>query len=238
MCRNVALVVDANDDDNLSNLTTALVAIERGEGSSRDEVEFQSARTVVIDAIRDLNRSRFALGRALAKYREFYKQEQLWVRARKEIASALGCDPRTISRIVQESEAAAPLNPFVLQALENNKIDPGKKRHAGIVQELLKSAPPISPKAADAEVRVAVHKVAARQRGKRESEPIEEFTRRIIKQFLNRFQRLSPLVRSKELQFCFNELMGALKCEPESARDLLTQVREPKSNEKGRIVAA
>lgn len=202
-------------DDKLSNLTTALVCIERGEGADRNLDKLEFARGGVIEAIGSFHKSRFALGRALAEYKKQYKQDQLWPRARKEIARAIGCNPRTISRIIEESEAATALSPFVLEVMDDRDIDPGKKKNAAIVEELLKCPVPESRQQADTVVRSTVAEFASTQKRapKMATESIEIFTRRMVKLFRGHFEPLQPTVKISELRYCLEMVLTALRAD-------------------------
>ena len=212
MCQKGSIAPENEQDDKLSNLTTALVFIERGEGSVENCCKLEPARKTLIEAIRGFKNSRFALGRALSEYKALYKLEKLWLRARDEIATALGCNPRTVSRIIEESEAAVALHPFVLEAMEQHGTDPGKKKNARVVEDLLKRPIASSRQEADAAVRFAVAKSAGKQKGKAKpaSDSIEEFTDRMVKLFEDRFNTLSPEARTPELRYCIEKVLSAL----------------------------
>lgn len=212
MCSTSAIAIEGEQDDKLSNLTTDLLFIERGEAGSEDFCKLEPARHSLIDAIRGLKHSRFALGRALTGYRTLYKQEGLWQRAEKKIAAALGCNPRTISRIIEDSQAAAGLHPFVLEAMEQHRKDPGKKKNAPVVDELLKRPIPKSLREANAEVQSAVSKFAIERKGKAKPalDPVEEFACKIVKLFEGRFEKLSQDTRISELQYCVRSC--SLRC--------------------------
>jgi hypothetical protein len=212
MCSTSPIAHESERDDKLSNLTTALVCIERGEGGAEDYCKLEPARKTLIDAIRGFKHSRFALGRALTDYRTLYKQEGLWQRAEKEIATALGCNPRTISRIIEESQAAAGLHPYFLEAMEQHRKDPGKKKNAPVVDELLRRPIPKSSQEANAEVRSAVVKFAPRRKSKAKPalDPIEGFACRIVKLFEGRFKDLSQEAQISELQYCIEKLLASL----------------------------
>jgi hypothetical protein len=196
----------------LSNLTTALVFIERGEGGAGDQSKLEDARTSLIEAIKGFKRSRFTLGRALAEYRTLYKEEKLWSRAEKEIATALDCNPRTISRIIEESEAASALHPFVLEAMEQLRTDPGKKKNAPVVEELLKRPIANSRQEANAVAQSAIAKFAGKRKDNANPalDSIEGFTCKMVKRFENRFKSLPPEAQISELRYCIEKVLSAL----------------------------
>lgn len=229
MCPKGSLVRDTALDDKLSNLTSTLVSIERGEGGDGDYSKLEVARTSLIDAISCFKRSRFTLGRTLAEYKVLYKQEQYWSRAEKEIAKALGCNPRTISRIIEESEAAAGLHPFVLEALEQHRTDPGKKKNAPVVEELLRQPIASSPQEAEAAVRSAVAKTAGKQKSKPKppSGSIDGFTCRIVELFEARFKTLSPEARNPQLLHCIENVLAALHTDLLTLYNSRNQTRTP-----------
>lgn len=212
MCPNGVIAVAGDEDDKLSNLTTALVFIERGEGDTGNHSKLEDARKSLVDAIKGFKRSRFTLGCALAEYKTLYKQEMLWSRAEKEIAAVLGCNPRTISRIIEESEAATGLHPFVLEAMEQHRIDPGKKKNAPVVEDLLRRPIAVSRQEADADVRsaIATYSCARKGKAKRSSDSLEGFAYRIVKLFEDRFTALPPEKQLCEIQFCISKVLAAL----------------------------
>lgn len=205
-------LVEATLVDNLSNLATALVSIERGEGACRETKKLESARERLVETVRGFHGNRFALGRALAEYRKLYREDQLWLRAQREIATALGCHPRTVSRIIEESKAAAALSPFVLEAMEERKIDPGKKKNAALVDELLRCPIPESRDGAESDVeRVAATHFPRRRRAPKPSpESIEGFARRMVRLFSGRFESEPPEVRISGLRYCLEMILTAL----------------------------
>jgi hypothetical protein len=233
MCSKDPIAIEREQDDKLSNLTTALLFIERGEAGAEDYCKLEPARKTLIDAIRGFKHSRFALGRALTEYRTLYKQEGLWQRAEKEIAAALGCNPRTISRIIEESQAGAGLHPYFLEAMEQHRKDPGKKKNAPVVDELLKRPIPKSTQEANAEVRSAVAKFAVKRKGKAKPalDPIEGFASRIVKLFEGRFKTLSPDARISELQYCVETLLAALHTDLPTLLNSRGQARKPQTGE-------
>lgn len=240
MCPKDGSCIEGEEDDKLSNLTTALLFIESGEAGSEDFRKLEPARHSLIDAVRGFRHSRFALGRALSEYKPLFKQEKLWQRAEKEIAAALGCNPRTISRIIEESEAAAKLHPFVLKAMDQNRIDPGKKRNAPVVDELLKRPKPKSLQEANAEVQSAGAKVSPKRKGKTKpvTESIEGFTSRLVKLFEARFEDLSPEERISDLRFCLNKVLTALHTDPATLYDFRKQGRERLAEDNRNTAAA
>jgi len=187
------IAIEGEQHDKLSNLARVLVSIEQCEGDSENRCKLEPARKTLIDAVKGFERSRFILGRALAVYKPLFKQEKHWLRAQDEIATALGCSARTVSRIIEESEMAAELHPFVLEAMERHRTDPGKKKNAPVVQELLKCPIAKSRKQADAAVRSAVSKVTGKQKAnaKPALDPRERFASRIVKLFYGHLEGLA-----------------------------------------------
>jgi hypothetical protein len=234
--------IDPGAGDKLSNLTTALVSIERGEGSEVDLNKVECARRTLIDAVKQFQKSRFLLGRALAEYQEVYKQDQVWLLARKEIAATLGCNPRTVSRIIEESKAAAALSPFVLRALDDSDIDPGKKKHTALIEELLKLPAPESPQQAHAVVQAAVvqHASASKRAAKPAPESIERFAQMIAKLFRERFQSLPQSKRISELEHCLDMVLSALQPDVGILRshDFPKQLSQPQSLDRKDTAAA
>lgn len=224
-------LVEATLVDNLSNLATALVSIERGEGAGRETKKLESARERLVETVRGFHGNRFALGRALAEYRKLYREDQLWLRAQREIATALGCHPRTVSRIIEESKAAAALSPFVLEAMEERKIDPGKKKNAALVDELLRCPIPESRDGAESDVeRVAAKHFPRRRRAPKPSpESIEAFARRMVRLFSGRFKSEPPAAQVSGLRYCLEMILAALHSDVTPLRvfDSLDEVPKP-----------
>jgi hypothetical protein len=240
MCSTSPIAHESERDDKLSNLTTALLFIERGEAGSEDYCKLEPARKSLIDAIRGFKHSRFALGRALAQYKPLYKQEGLWQRAEKKIATALGCNPRTISRIIEESQAAAGLHPYFLVAMEQDRKDPGKKKNAPVIDELLKRPIPKSPQEATAEVRSAVAKFDSKRKRntKLSMDSSERFAQRIVKLFEARFKFLSPDAQISELQYCVEKLLAALHTDLPTLLNSRGQARKQQAGESCETAAA
>lgn len=240
MGSNGLIAIEGEQDDKLSNLARVLVLIEQCEGDSENRCKLEPARKTLIDAVKGFERSRFILGRALAVYKPLFKQEKLWLRAQDEIATALGCSPRTVSRIIEESEMAAELHPFVLEAMERHRTDPGKKKNAPVVQELLRNPIAKSRKQADAAVRSAVAKFGGKQQGsaKPSLDPIEGFTSRIVKLFERRFEALASDARISDLLFCIERVLAALDTDLDTLCTSQYRARMPTSEDTHDTAAA
>lgn len=242
MRSSVMEVVEFESNDNLSNLASALVYIESGEGSDRDDYKFKLARAKLINTIGIFHTNRFALGRTLAEYRGLYKQDQLWERAKEEIAKALSCSARTVSRIIEECKPALELPPFALEALEGRKIDAGKKRNRPIVEELLKCPVQESLEQARVDLERAVQKHASARNRNETTDPksLEAFSRRMIRLFSGRFESQPSSDLVAELRYCLESVITALHADvgPLRCYNSLKEIPNPTRRSKKEPAAA
>jgi hypothetical protein len=123
--------------DNLSNLSVRLKDVE-AEHVEGDEAGMRDARLAVVNALEQYRRSRYRLGQKLSAYKAFYGVTRGWIAAAKVIAGVMGCDERTIRRIVEDFERVSDVPAVVIKALEQAGIDPAARRNAFIISKILR----------------------------------------------------------------------------------------------------
>ena len=123
--------------DNLPNLGEELKKIEEKEDIQL-HVGLVDARLALLNAMEQYRASRYRLGRMLSAYRQFYTEARAWMSVANAIAGVLGCDERTVRRIVSDYESVAQVPDAVIKALENAGIDPAARRNASVIGRILK----------------------------------------------------------------------------------------------------
>lgn len=101
-----------------------------------DDLGLGDARLGVVNALEQFRTSRYRLGQMLSTYKTFFGATRGWIAAAKMIASAMGCDERTLRRIVDDFEAVSSIPSVVIKALEQAGIDPAARRNARIVSKM------------------------------------------------------------------------------------------------------
>jgi len=102
-------------------------------------------RSDLILAIENTQWSRYALGKALDKYRAFFKSDRGWIEAASVIARALCCNDRTVRNIISDYEGLKALPEDVIDVAHRRGIDLAKKRYAPVVKALETSLASNSP---------------------------------------------------------------------------------------------
>src|SRR5665213_3714239 len=100
---------------NLSNLSLQLLKVEVGlvnEGSS----ELNDARLALVNALEQYRTSRYRLGKMLSGYRKFFLLTREWSAAAVVIAGAIGCDEKTIRRIVDDYDSVSGVPSVVIKS--------------------------------------------------------------------------------------------------------------------------
>jgi len=97
------------------------------------EAEFEADGTAAIrdellQAVTGWRPSTFRLGRALAQYKDIYRESKGWIKAALLIADSLGVAERTIHRWVADYEDVASVPAPVIVALEAEGVDPPRRR--------------------------------------------------------------------------------------------------------------
>jgi len=154
--------------DNLSNLDTALAAQLR-----EIETEFEAegpagVRDELVQAATCWRRSTFRLRRALAQYKDLYRESKGWIQAARLIADSLGVDERTIHRWVAQYEDVSSVPSPTINALEDAGLDPAAPKNTKLLGKVLtmlpKDSEPTDDEAKDALVRAKVEMQASRPR--------------------------------------------------------------------------
>jgi hypothetical protein len=122
--------------DNLSNVVARLVEIE-AEHVDNNDGRAHAAREAIVEALPGYRASRFAFGKLLAAYKAFFLEDGGWCEAAKAIGEALGCNERTVRRIVEDYQRAAQVPAAARSEMEARGIDPAAKKSEPIVRNLL-----------------------------------------------------------------------------------------------------
>lgn len=183
--------------DNLSTLAHQLRELEDAHTAGMS-VALSQTRNSLMAMIGDYTHTRYHLGRFLHVYKAFYKAERGWRAAAKVIAAALDRDERTVYRLIEDFERAAQVAPILLEAMEDQHIDPAAPKNADMIEDLVQSTPPASHEEAAEIVSSAIkahdQRKATRQ-ARRKAEP--DFVHRVVSLFRARFARV-PEEQAKE----------------------------------------
>ena len=136
--------------DNLSNLSVRLQEIE-SESANTEQLGLGSARFSLVNALEGFRSSRFRLGQRLSAYKAYFKANQGWMTAAKSIASAIGCEERTIRRTIDDFERVSNVPDVVIKALQQAGFDPAARKNAGVISKILRmpnKAAEMNPEAA------------------------------------------------------------------------------------------
>ena len=153
---------------NLTNLSVRLQKIEVGlvgDGGSG----LSDARLAVVNALEQYRRSRYRLGEMLSAYRKFFLLARGWSVAAIVIAGAIGCDERTIRRIVEDYDRVSGVPALVIKSLEQLGIDPSARKNASMIAKALRM--PLAAIDSAAEVSMANAIQAARTSGQIVTDP-------------------------------------------------------------------
>jgi len=122
---------------NLSNLSSKLKEVESAHLTA-DRPDLSDVRLSLVNALEDFRRSRFRFGKTLSKYKTFFLASHGWLAAAKAIATTIGCDERTVRRIVEDYDRVSEVPTVVIEALEKAGIDPAARRNASIISKMLR----------------------------------------------------------------------------------------------------
>jgi hypothetical protein len=170
----------------------------------------------ILNTVGNFCHTRYELGRILAIYRGLFKQDQVWMAAKKAIAKVIDCDPRHIDRIIKAVENAGELTPFEISALAKMEIDPGKPRNLPIVEAVKKSLPrSASQEEAEAAAEFAVdsHRANRNVAAPTNSESTIAFAKRAVKIFSGQFEHQSAAKRDPGLKYTFEMILAAFHCD-------------------------
>lgn len=90
-----------------------------------------------MNALEGFRSSRYRLGQKLSAYKAFFKASQGWMVAATAIADAMGCEERTIRRIIDDFERVSEVPDVVIKALQQAGFDPAARKNAGMIAKLL-----------------------------------------------------------------------------------------------------
>jgi hypothetical protein len=102
-----------------------------------NELGLGSARLSLVNALEGFRSSRYRLGQKLSEYKAFFKASQGWMVAATAIADAMGCDERTIRRIIDDFERVSDVPDVVIKALQQAGFDPAARKNAGMIAKIL-----------------------------------------------------------------------------------------------------
>lgn len=122
---------------NVSKLSVQLLELEAGVVRA-EKSGLADARLGVVNALEHYRTSRYRLGQMLSVYKAFFCAARGWIAAAKTIGSAIGCDERTVRRIVEDFEGISDVPSIVIKALEEAGIDPAARKNARIIAKMLR----------------------------------------------------------------------------------------------------
>jgi predicted RNase H-like nuclease (RuvC/YqgF family) len=200
---------------NLPDFPTRLLRIENTY-IKEISVELAHARGAVASALPSFRSSRMNFGRILRAYKVHYKAARGWTAALQVIAEGLGCDERTVDRLIKDYERASQLPPITVEAMEAQKIDPAAHRNAPVVEKLVQMSPPASREEAVEAVKVAYQKHQEKKRARTPaattsaSVSVEEFSRRVVKLFRERYRKMELKLRDAEVRYVLGQVVAEL----------------------------
>jgi hypothetical protein len=196
---------------NLSKLSEEL----RGLEPPKEFIELpglDDARLRLVGALETYRNSRYKLGQALCEYKLFYRETRSWIAAANVIGAYLGCDERTVRRIVEDYERVEGVPSIVIKALEDAGFDPAARRNAtmiGRIVRMTKSDAKVSPASA---VGLAIKEHELNRKGKmvganstRAEDRHQVVLRSKIRSALAKFpndQKLDVLIAALEDEIC------------------------------------
>jgi hypothetical protein len=188
-----------------------------------DEIEKQHIKSTNADltetriklaaALRDYTKSRLELGEILSEYKKHFKRTRGWLPAAEAIGAAIRRDKRTVFRIIKDYEFANKLPALVLEALVARGINPAEAKNSRTVQKLLQMPTPASPEEAQTAVTAALNavgRIATRKTAKAEPDSLEDFTKRIVQLFVNRYGVPMLKERADEVSHTLKMVVSAL----------------------------
>ncbi len=201
--------------DNLSDFPTRLMRVE-STYIKEISVDLARARGAVIGALPGFKNSRMQFGRVLRAYKQHFKAVRGWTAAMQVIAEALGCDERTVDRMIEDYERASQLPAITLQAMEAQKIDPAAHRNAPVVKNLVQMPQPATREEAAEAVRTTYQKHQEQKRTRKRVAPasasasLEEFSRQVVKLFRERYRTMEPKQRNAEVRYVIGQVVAEL----------------------------
>ena len=151
--------------DNLSDLSVRLQELEVGCVGT-NELGLGSARLSLVNALEGFRSSRYRLGQKLSAYKAFFKASQGWMVAAMAIADAMGCEERTIRRIIDDFERVSEVPDVVIKALQQAGFDPAARKNAGMISKILR----MPDRAAEVNPEIAVMRAAQTTKAARQAD--------------------------------------------------------------------
>jgi hypothetical protein len=120
----------------LSTLGARLREVE-ADNIENDDGAAQPARIALIKTIGVYQSKRYDVGKALAEYKACFIAERGWMAVVKVIGQAMGCDERTVRRILDDFVRANGVPGPAIEELRKRNIDPAAKKNETIITSLL-----------------------------------------------------------------------------------------------------
>ena len=234
--------VEVIESDRVANLANLRRELKLAEGTGSVESENRSlrqARETLISRIESFQNSRYQLGRAIAAYKSFFKQEGSWTRAAKLIADYIGTSERTVHRIMEEYESASHLPEITLDAMMEQKIDPAAGKNADLVENLLEMPAPETRDEARAAVRVVSQAHLEKKRLARKpiakfsgTDDLDQFAQRVVRQFAERYRTATPEHRDAEVRYVLEMIVSSLRADIRELRQFARPALVPRPEAK------
>jgi hypothetical protein len=202
--------------DKMSNIKCQLKELEAKHVANQSG-ELRQTRECLLGALRTYGSSRYELGRALRLYKGHYKAERGWMAAASIVAAAIDCDERTLFRILDDYERAAQLPAIVLEAMQDQNIDPAAHKHAALIEELVQIPEPRTGEEARVVVAGAIKELVERKKQKRKAisksitTDVEEFANKVVRQFQDRYPSAPTEDRDEEVQYVLELVVNTLR---------------------------
>ncbi|HEV2132630.1 MAG TPA: hypothetical protein VGR47_00060 [Terracidiphilus sp.] len=201
-------VIESDGFAHLANLRSELKLAEAAGSLDTYDLELKNAREAVLHWVKSFQHSRYELGRAILRYKTYFKKEGSWTRAAKLIAESIGTSERTVHRIAEEYEFASHLPEITRDAMVEQKLDPAAGKNAGVVGKLLEMPPPQTREEAAAMVKSASQADVEMKRSGRkvvaETSPkdgLDQFAQHILRQFKEHYRSATPERRDAEVRY-------------------------------------
>ncbi|MFP5209690.1 MAG: hypothetical protein ACLGRW_10415 [Acidobacteriota bacterium] len=220
--------------DNLSDFSTKLKNVE-SIYIQDISAELAHARNSVAGALPGFRSSRMNFGRILRAYKLHYKAARGWTAAMKVIAEAMGCDERTVERIIDDYERASQLPSVTLEVMAEQKIDPAAAKNAPVVDKLVRMPPPATREEAAEAVRAAIRDHVAQKKAvnnvaaKPAEMGVENFTAHVVKLFEQRYRSMAPAQRDAELRYVLEVVTNTLRAGVTNLRQYSRPALVPKA---------
>lgn len=204
--------------DNLSDFSGKLMRVE-ATYIKEIGLDLAAARKALVGAAPGFKNSRMNFGRILRTYKHQFKAVRGWTAAVKVIAEAIGCDERTVDRIIEDYERASSLPALVIEAMEEQKINPAEAKNAPVIANLAQVPQSVTREEADEAVRIAIQyhvtqKKAAKKASSKPTETtVEEFAAHVVKLFERRYRNMPPEQRDADLRYVLEHVVNALRAD-------------------------